>query len=1141
MPDPGPPETSDRERRLEEIIAAFLVAEDQGQPLALEAIFVQHPDLVDELHAFFKEHRRIGSLVAPLREVALAGSAAAETTYVGSDSALAASSEPIDLRYQSTEILTATKEPSTKWEADPNATAPGSPDAAVDSDPIEAGAHVRYFGDYVLQGVLGKGGMGVVYKARQISLNRPVALKMLQAGILATEDDLRRFQNEAEAVAMLDHPHIVPILEVGQYDEHRYFSMKLIGGPSLDRKLSQFTNNVKAAARLVRTVAEAVHHAHQRGILHRDLKPGNIILDDRGAPHVTDFGLAKRVQADSELTQSGAILGTPAYMAPEQASGKRGMVTTATDVYGLGAILYALLTGRAPFGGESPVETLEQVRERKPESPSKLNPLVPRDLETITLKCLEKEPLRRYASAQALADDLRRYLSGESILARPVWLATRAWMWCKRKPALAGLASALIFALLIVMAIELARRRETEVRKAAESNFMMAQTAVEDFLTSVNQNTLLREQDSVEIRSLRKELLKSALNYYERFVNERRNDPALREPLANAYFQVGAIAHEIESRERAIKAFRSAQTIWESLLNGNPDKDELGLKLAQCHLAIGKQQAALGELQAAMASFVPGRAILEKLTSRKPEQEVYQANLADCYSQIGIIQGQLESGDSGLEILEKAKKIQQTLIGRSLTDQLYKKSLAEIINALGFVYEKRLDYANASRSFEEVQQICQSLLSEIGDSPKPVRLLDLMALAQYNMAIIHGVSKKLDKVPLELFEKSLANRAALVALHPSVKSFQENLGKSYCEFALGQHRANQTEKALDTLSKSISILEKLVESEPGQARYHAELSRSWNARGYMRDELRENDQAIPAFEKAINELRTAIARSRDDNAYKASLSLSLENLGEQFVDLGQVDAGLTHYLEARDLRRQLHSSHPESVEYAQDWSDALVVLGGIYRHAGDFSAAQETLLEARRVAESFAASEPDDPARQTRLAVALTREAESVADLKEIDAALELLDKAVAIWSKLAASTAPPEDVRKGLSESLWERARLLRSRDQAADADKLDLEREALWKGRASGERIALVGEELKRASVIGYGKTTVPAEGRLVRELVLDQAAANLRLAIGLGYSDLDMLRSDPRYALLLSRDDIGLLLMDMTFPSWPFDHHR
>jgi eukaryotic-like serine/threonine-protein kinase len=522
-------------------------------------------------------------------------------------------------------------------------------------------------------------------------------------------------------------------------------------------------------------VAEAVHHAHQRGILHRDLKPGNVILDDCGEPHVTDFGLAKRVQADSELTQSGAILGTPAYMAPEQASGKRGMITIATDVYGLGAILYALLTGRAPFGGESPIETLEQVRERKPESPSKLNPGVPRDLETITLKCLEKDPGRRYASAQLLADDLRRYVSGESILARPVWLATRAWMWCKRKPALAGLASALVLASLIVLAIEGARRRETKVRKEAESNFRIAQAAVADSLTIVSENTLLKQQDSVDIRRIRAEFLADALEYYKRFVNERSNDPALREQLANVYVVVGKITQEIDSHQRAIDAFRKAQTIWELQVEVNPEKEELNLRLAQCHLSIGKLQRLLGDLHAAMTSFIAARSILEKLTSLKPQEESYQASLADCYSEIGITQGHLESGGSALAILEKAKKIQQMLIGRSPTDQTYKKRMAEIINALGFFYYKTLDYTDASRCFEEVPQICQSLLSEIGDGPKRVRLLDLIAIAQYNMALIHVENKQFDKA-LELFEKSPEYRAALVAAHQSVTGFRESIG-----------------------------------------------------------------------------------------------------------------------------------------------------------------------------------------------------------------------------------------------------------------------------------------------------------------------------------------------------------------------------
>ncbi len=308
-------------------------------------------------------------------------------------------------------------------------------------------ALVRYFGDYELLGELGHGGMGVVYKARQVSLNRTVALKMLKSDVLATEDELRRFQNEAEAVALLDHPNVVPILEVGIHEGRRYFSMKLVSGASLDKRLEDYAADPRAAARLVATAAQGVHHAHQRGILHRDLKPANILVDDQGEPHVTDFGLAKRVEGDSELTHSGAILGTPSYMAPEQASGLRGAVTTASDVYGLGAILYALLAGRAPFRGDSVIETLQQVRDQAPTPPSKLRTNVPRDLEIMALNCLEKQPSRRYASALALSDDLCRWLDGRPIAARRVGPLTRGWMWCKRKPVQAGLAAALLFAL----------------------------------------------------------------------------------------------------------------------------------------------------------------------------------------------------------------------------------------------------------------------------------------------------------------------------------------------------------------------------------------------------------------------------------------------------------------------------------------------------------------------------------------------------------------------------------------------------------------------------------------------------------------------------------------------------------------------
>jgi WD40 repeat protein len=316
-----------------------------------------------------------------------------------------------------------------------------SPLAARD---LPRGTRVRYFGDYELLWELGRGGMGIVYRARQVSLNRPVALKMIKAGVLADGDELRRFQNEAEAVALLDHPGIVPVHEVGEYAGQRYFSMKLVNGGSLADRMAAYKDDPKAAAALLANVADAVHHAHMRGILHRDLKPANILVDEQGTPHVTDFGLARRVGADSELTVSGAIMGTPSYMSPEQTTGRRGAVTTATDVYGLGAVFYVLLTGRAPFGGDSVVDTLTKVREQPPEPPGKLNAKVPRDLEVICLKCLEKDPRRRYASAQAAADDLRAWLGSRPIAARPVGALTRAGLWCKRRPAVAGLSAAVV-------------------------------------------------------------------------------------------------------------------------------------------------------------------------------------------------------------------------------------------------------------------------------------------------------------------------------------------------------------------------------------------------------------------------------------------------------------------------------------------------------------------------------------------------------------------------------------------------------------------------------------------------------------------------------------------------------------------------
>jgi eukaryotic-like serine/threonine-protein kinase len=394
-------ESKSSDARIDGIIADYLKAVAAGSSPDRAALLAQHADLAEELKSFFADHDRMHRFVEP----------------------------------------------------------PTIGPAPVPSAPFGS---VRYFGDYELLEEIARGGMGVVYKARQVSLNRVVALKMILAGQLASADDVRRFRTEAEAAANLDHPNILPIYEVGEHASQHYFSMKFVEGGTLsgwlknrnadsaEKKPSPFSSakSAKSAFQILIAVARAVHYAHQRGILHRDLKPGNILLDADGTPFVADFGLAKRIEGDATVTHSGALVGTPSYMAPEQARAEK-QLTTAIDVYAIGAILYEALTGRPPFQGSNAIETVMQVLEREPDQPHRSNPGVDRDLATVAMKCLEKDPARRYESAAALADEMERWQRGEPIVARPVKARERVWKWTRRRPAIAGLIAALILTLVV--------------------------------------------------------------------------------------------------------------------------------------------------------------------------------------------------------------------------------------------------------------------------------------------------------------------------------------------------------------------------------------------------------------------------------------------------------------------------------------------------------------------------------------------------------------------------------------------------------------------------------------------------------------------------------------------------------------------
>ena len=303
---------------------------------------------------------------------------------------------------------------------------------------------LKDFGDYELLEEVGRGGQGVVFRARQKSLNRIVALKVIKLGEWASRAHVKRFRREAEAAAGLEHPGIVPIHEVGERDGSCYFSMKFVEGGQLDEVATREPLPIRRAVELIATVARTVHYAHEHGILHRDIKPGNILLDQKGEPHLTDFGLARLVESESSVTHTLDVLGTPSYMAPEQAVGNNAAVSSVTDVYGIGAVFYQLLTGHPPFAGGATYETIKLLLDTEPRQPRLLNPKIDRDLSTICLKCLEKDPKRRYSSALALAEDLERWLKHEPIAARRTGPFARGGKWVRRNPSRAFLAASLI-------------------------------------------------------------------------------------------------------------------------------------------------------------------------------------------------------------------------------------------------------------------------------------------------------------------------------------------------------------------------------------------------------------------------------------------------------------------------------------------------------------------------------------------------------------------------------------------------------------------------------------------------------------------------------------------------------------------------
>ncbi len=683
---------------------------------------------------------------------------------------------------------------------------------------------------YELLGELGRGGMGAVYKARHLALDRIVALKVIQGGGWLSPTLLARFRAEAGAAARLQHPNVVQVFEVGEWRARDgdaptpFLALEYLGGGSLAEALAHRPQPAAAAARLVEVLARAVQHAQERGIIHRDLKPANVLLASRGpiekwVPKVADFGLAKRVGGDDGHTQMGEVLGTPAYMAPEQADARVGPIGPATDVYALGAILYEMLTGRPPFQAENVNDLLALVRTADPLPPSRLVPKLPRDLETICLKCLRKEPAGRYAGALDLADDLGRFLGGEPIRARraPAW--ERGVKWARRRPAAAALVAVSAAAVVTVLAVVLAAnarlqrerdaadagRREAEAqRRRAVAHLKETREAADQLLTRVGFERL---ENVPYMEEVRRDLLKDAAQFYERLAGEEGDDPEIR---------------------------------WEA---------------GQASRRLGKIHAYLGEYEEAERSYRKAVSIHERLAADFPDRPDQRRELAASLNNLTTVLGAVKKAGEAPDVLRRAIDLQEKLAADFPDVADYRHDLGESYDLLGQLLAGAGQADDAERAFRKGAEV---LRKAAADAPAAADFWLSLSICNRNLAAFLGRRHRLAEAE-PLFRSDLEFWDGLADSHPEVPRNRGRAGDA--AFHLGNlmvetGRPGEGEKLM---ARCVVRRRSLVEEYPRVPSYHVDRAAGQEKLARLLRGRGDFAAARPALEDAVAQLRAALA------------------------------------------------------------------------------------------------------------------------------------------------------------------------------------------------------------------------------------------------------------------------------------------
>jgi serine/threonine protein kinase/tetratricopeptide (TPR) repeat protein len=801
----------------------------------------------------------------------------------------------------------------------------------------------KRLGDFEIGPEIGRGGMGVVYEARQISLQRKVALKVLPFAAMWDHKQIARFQNEAQAAAQLHHPNIVPVFAVGQERGVHFYAMQLIQGRSLDAVLMELRRDLsdrpeqaqistqvhqstaqsmlssemlssgwaagqsqycRAIATLGIQAANALQYAHECGVVHRDIKPSNLLLDGHNKLWITDFGLA-RLQDSPGVTGTGDVVGTLRYMSPEQASSQHALVDPRTDIYALGATLYELLTLRPAFPGEDRQAVLQAIINSEPTAPRSLNPEVPLDLETIVLQAMAKIREDRYSSAGQLADDLNRFLEGKPTLARRPTVADRASKWVRRHRTVVTLAGVFLAVLAVVSttgAILLSREhsRKQAALDVAEANLQQAREVVDRFGLQFS-HELARLPGS---EPLRLAVLSDTLKYYQEFIARSAGDPTLRSDLAATHFHAGTIASQLGERETAEKSFRAAAELFAELATPGSDRTNSDSAKFRQQQATALNNLALlyvadGKLKEASEQYADAIRLQSTVANAESSDPQAKQLLAELYTNRGLLERQQGEPAAARKSLTKAIGVLEQVIDTKPQDRDARHALAMALNNRSFV-EQQSDWLSARKSCQAAVEILEELMETASEGTSTASTRSDLSLSYNNLAAILGhLGEEAEAV--EAFERAIEIQERLVRQAPGVVQYRSDLAITWNNLAQSLARAEEHDRAELAYQRAEELFAELVDDFPSDVRYRSSLAGVFNNRGMAYELQGDLKEALSVYKQAIENQQVAVSRSPGQSQYREYLSKHYVNCSRVLQLLDRPADAVAITLARRDL------------------------------------------------------------------------------------------------------------------------------------------------------------------------------------------------------------------------------------------------